>query len=113
MSGDRAFTKLKDGGKYVTLCTGIPTCGAPVPSLINRLENPSLSATALRCTTGSCASADHLDELRSFVDEGKLHVHVGSIVPLTDIQRAVDLLLSHHAFGKIALAVGAEHRVFV
>lgn len=113
MTGDRAFAKLKDNGKYVTLCTGIPACGAPMPSLLNRLKRHSLSATALRCTAGSCASADNLNELRSFVDEGKLQVHVGATIPLMDIQRAVDLVQSHHAFGKIALVIGGEDSIVV
>jgi len=108
MSGDRAFDKLKVHGKYVTLCTSIPACGAPMPSLLKKFSNPSLSATALRCTAGSCASADNLNELRSFVDAGKLRVQLDSAVPLTDIQSAVDRVQSHHAFGKVALVIGSD-----
>jgi len=104
MTGDRAYAKLKDHGKYVTLCTGIPTCGAPMPGLLSRLKRPSLSTTALRCTAGSCASAENLNELRSYVDDGKLKVHVGAIVPLMEIQRGIDLL--GKTVGKVALEIG-------
>eukprot|EP00927_Polykrikos_kofoidii_P071635 TRINITY_DN67893_c0_g1_i1.p1 TRINITY_DN67893_c0_g1~~TRINITY_DN67893_c0_g1_i1.p1 ORF type:complete len:379 (+),score=41.11 TRINITY_DN67893_c0_g1_i1:85-1221(+) len=113
MTGDRAFAKLKDNGKYVSLCTGIPTCGAPMPSFFNRLKRPSLSATALRCVAGSCASADNLDELRSFIDAGKLRGHVDATVPLTDIQRGIDLLNSHHVVGKVGITIGDQGGLIV
>jgi len=113
MTGDRAYSKLKDHGKYVTLCTGIPTCGAPMPSLTTRLSRPSLSSTALRCVAGSCASAANLDELRSFIDAGKLHGHVGAAVPLADIQRGIDLLNSHHVTGKVGLTIGGQDQIVV
>lgn len=113
MTGDRAYAKLRHNGKYVTLCDGIPTCGASMPSLLNRLKNPSLSATALRCTPGGCASTESLDELRAFVDEGKLKIHVGSTIPLKDIQRALDIVEGGHAFGKVALSIGSEASIVV
>lgn len=113
MTGDRAYAKLKDHGKYVSLCTGIPTCGAPMPSLLSKLRRPTLSSTALRCVAGSCASAANLDELRSFIDAGKLHGHVDATAPLTDIQRAIDLLNSHHVIGKIGLTMGGQDQIIV
>lgn len=113
LTGERAFLKLKDGGKYVTLCTGIPSCGAPMPSLFDRWKRPSLSASALRCTSGSCASVEQLDELRAFVEAGKLKVHVDAALPLAKIQDAIDLLGSHHGVGKIGLTISPDHSILV
>ncbi|CAE8743657.1 unnamed protein product [Polarella glacialis] len=103
VTGDRAFAKLKDHGRYVSLCNGIPSCVAPMPSVINRLKRPSLSATGLRCTPGSCASVKHLDELSELIDAGKLRGHVNATMPLTSIQRAIDLLASGSVVGKVAV----------
>jgi len=115
MSGDRAFAKLKENGKYVTLCNRMPKCNAPMPSLLNRLKHSSMSATALRCLPNICASANKLDEIRRFVDDGKLRVEVGATFPLTfwDLQRAVDLVKSGRAFGKVAIEIGGEDSMVV
>merc|ERR1712072_1047292 len=114
MTGDRAYSKLKDDGHYVTLCTGIPICGAPMPSLHSTWERPSLHADALRCVAGSCASAENLDELRAFADAGKLQVHVDAAVPLENIQHAVDLLTSHHVkWGKVGITIGGDDAIIV
>lgn len=112
-TGDRAFAKLKDHGNYVTLCTGIPICGAPTPSLSSRLSRPTLSASALRCVAGSCASVENLDTISSFVDSGKLRGHVDATVPLEQIQHAIDLLASHHVVGKVALQMDGVQTTLV
>mmetsp|Transcript_38128 Transcript_38128/g.69022 ORF Transcript_38128/g.69022 Transcript_38128/m.69022 type:complete len:114 (+) Transcript_38128:311-652(+) len=108
MTGDRAFAKLKDHGRYVSLCNGIPSCVAPMPSVISRLKRPSLSATGLRCTPGSCASVKHLDELSELIDAGKLRGHVNATMPLTSIQRAIDLVASGTVVGKVAVTISSE-----
>jgi len=108
MTGDRAFAKLKDGGKFVSMCGGIPVCGAPMPSIGSVLRRPSLSASALRCMAGSCASVANLNELRAFVDAGKLRGRVDAVVPLQEIQRAVDLLSAGHVVGKVAIAIADD-----
>jgi NADPH:quinone reductase-like Zn-dependent oxidoreductase len=102
-TGDRAFQKLRDGGRYVSLCNGIPQCGAELPSRTTQASRPTVSATALRCGVEDCASSLALDELRSYVDSGLLRVHVDAIVSLEDINHGIDLLQSHHA-GKIAVS---------
>lgn len=113
LTGDRAYDKLKDGGKFVSLCTGIPVCGAPMPSFLTKLKRPSLSSHALRCVTGSCASAENLNELRSLVEAGKLHGHLTAEIPYLSIQTAVDLLASHHVLGKVALTMDIDSAMVV
>lgn len=113
MTGDRAYAKLKDHGSFVSLCTGIPACGAPMPSALSRLERPSISATAVRCTAPTCASVEHLDELRAYVDAGKLRGHVQEVVPLSAIQHAVDVLNSHHVVGKVAITMVGDETIVV
>jgi NADPH:quinone reductase-like Zn-dependent oxidoreductase len=48
---------------------------------------------------------DHvgLEGLARLVDEGKLRVHVGEVLPLTDVRRAHELLEGRGATGKIVL----------
>lgn len=104
-SGDRAFQKLKDGGAYLTMCKGIPVCGAPLPSRDIQNSRPTVRAIALRCLVDECASSLALDELRSYVDSGLLRVHLDAVVSLQDISHGIDLLQFHHKFGKIAVAM--------
>eukprot|EP00746_Dinoflagellata_sp_MGD_P066645 gnl/MRDRNA2_/MRDRNA2_27584_c0_seq1.p1 gnl/MRDRNA2_/MRDRNA2_27584_c0~~gnl/MRDRNA2_/MRDRNA2_27584_c0_seq1.p1 ORF type:complete len:381 (+),score=59.44 gnl/MRDRNA2_/MRDRNA2_27584_c0_seq1:102-1244(+) len=113
LTGDRAYDKLKDDGKFVSLCTGIPICGAPMPSLLTKLKRPSLASHALRCEAGTCASVENLNELRSLVEAGKLHGYLTAEIPYLSIQRAVDLLASHHVVGKVALTMDSESALVV
>jgi len=108
-TGDRAYKKLKHGGKYVTLCTTIPDCGAPMPSFWNKLQRPDISATALRCTAGSCASVEHLDYLSSLIGAGKLRGHVGATFPLREIQSA----MASHVPGKVGLTIDGDDVIVV
>eukprot|EP00747_Dinoflagellata_sp_TGD_P073627 gnl/TRDRNA2_/TRDRNA2_157987_c0_seq2.p1 gnl/TRDRNA2_/TRDRNA2_157987_c0~~gnl/TRDRNA2_/TRDRNA2_157987_c0_seq2.p1 ORF type:complete len:274 (+),score=39.69 gnl/TRDRNA2_/TRDRNA2_157987_c0_seq2:70-891(+) len=111
MTGDRAYRKLKDHGRFVTLCNGIPVCGAPMPKVSTRWKRPSLSAFAVRCMADFCASAENLDELRSLVEAGKLRGHLHAVLPFNEISHAVDLLTSGHVMGKVAIAMTTEAAV--
>lgn len=104
-TGDRAFQKLKDHGRYVTLCAGIPSCGAPLPTFTTTVSRPTVRARRLRCISGTCASAAALDELRSYVDARMLRVHLDAITPLASIQHGIDLISSHHVVGKVAVTM--------
>eukprot|EP00928_Gymnodinium_smaydae_P056304 TRINITY_DN39704_c0_g1_i1.p1 TRINITY_DN39704_c0_g1~~TRINITY_DN39704_c0_g1_i1.p1 ORF type:complete len:500 (+),score=76.34 TRINITY_DN39704_c0_g1_i1:45-1502(+) len=104
-AGTIAFTKkLKRGGKFVSLCSGMPTCHDTSPTAVARLKNPDKSSTALRCLPGLCSSGALLDEVGKFVDAGKLKVHVGQVFPMTDTNAAIEVLESGRAKGKVALA---------
>jgi len=105
LTGDRAFSKLEKYGRFVSLCQSIPVCGAPMASTATQLEHLTISQHALRCTSGSCAGASQLDELRHYVDVGKLKIHLEKIVPLTSIIDAVAELEGGHTVGKVGITV--------
>jgi len=112
-SGDAAFAKLASHGKFVSLCKGIPTCGAPMASLESQFNYPSIKQYSVRCTPGSCAGRKQLDELRSYVESGKLKLLVQEVLPLENIKEAVALLDGGHVKGKIALSVGGSPSTYV
>jgi len=108
-SGDVAYKKLRQHGHYVGLCKGIPECGVPTPSLLSQLGNPTLKHHELRCTAGFpgyCVSGEQIDELRGYVEAGKLHPTVAQAFPLAQAQEAVESLLGGHVRGKVAVTVG-------
>lgn len=106
LTGERAFRKLQSHGKFVTLCKGIPDCGAPGWDIITQLKDQTISQRALRCTAGSCAGVEHLDKLRHFVDAGKLKIHLDKVVPLANFSDAIFELENGHVVGKIGITVG-------
>jgi len=112
-SGDDAFAKLASHGKFVSLCKGIPTCGAPMASLGTQFSYPSVEQYSVRCTAGTCAGREQLDELRSYVESGQLKLLVQEVLPLEDIRKAVALLDGGHVKGKIALSVGGAPSTYV
>jgi len=107
-SGDKAFAKLASNGKFVSLCKGIPTCGAPMANKLSEWNYPTVKQYSVRCTAGSCAGREQLDELRSYVESGQLKVLVQDVLPLENIKDAVALLDGGHVKGKIALSVGGS-----
>jgi NADPH:quinone reductase-like Zn-dependent oxidoreductase len=112
-TGDQAYGKLKDGGGFATLCTGIPSCGAPEPSLWKILGRPSLKHVALRCTSGGCATSDNLNELRNLVEADHLRAQVQEIFKLEDIQAALTRFKAGHITGKISLTMTGNEDIIV
>jgi len=107
-TGDQAYGKLKDEGGFATLCTGIPSCNAPTPSLWKVLSRPSVKHLALRCTsppTGDCATVQNLDELRTLAEAGRLRAQVQESFKLEDIQAALARFKAGHLTGKIGLTM--------
>lgn len=104
-TGDRAFGKLKCHGHFVSLCAGIPDCGTPMASSITQLKHPTISQHSLRCTSGSCAGAEQLDELGHYVNTGKLKVHVDKTVLLDSVNIGIASLEGGHTVGKIGISV--------
>jgi len=104
-TGDHAFRKLKDGGGFVTLCTHIPSCDAPTPSLWKTLLRPSVKHAALRCTAADCATAENLDELRLLAEAGHLRAQLQETFKLEDIQEALARFKQGHMTGKIGLTM--------
>eukprot|EP00929_Paragymnodinium_shiwhaense_P000150 TRINITY_DN100393_c0_g1_i1.p1 TRINITY_DN100393_c0_g1~~TRINITY_DN100393_c0_g1_i1.p1 ORF type:complete len:416 (-),score=72.34 TRINITY_DN100393_c0_g1_i1:242-1399(-) len=112
-TGDRAFSKLKSHGRYVNLCSYIPECGTSSASLSSQLKKPFARQHSLRCVAGSCASAENLNELKGYVEAGKLRMNVQTQVPLEDIQKAVEIEGSGHVVGKVSILVSKEESIVV
>jgi len=115
-TGDRAYGKLKNGGGFVTLCTGIPRCGAPTPSWLNTLRRPSVRHTALRCASppmGDCATVENLNELRDLAEAGRLRAQVQQTFKLEDIQAALAQFKAGHITGKIGLTMQDREEILV
>jgi len=115
-TGDRAYSKLKNGGGFVTLCTSIPSCGAPLPSLRSILTRPSVRYTALRCMsppTGDCATVENLNELHDLAEAGRLRAQVQQTFKLGDIQAALARFKSGHMTGKIGLTMQDKEEILV
>lgn len=115
-TGDQAYSKLKNGGGFVTLCTGIPSCGAPTPSLWKILSRPSVRHTALRCTsppTGNCATVGNLNELRDLAQAGHLRAQVQQTFKLEEIQEALARFKAGHITGKIGLSIESSDEIIV
>lgn len=115
-TGDQAYGKLKNGGSFATLCTGIPSCGAPTPSLWKVLSRPSVKHHALRCTsppTGDCATVENLDELRHLVEADRLRAQVQQTFKLQDIQTALARFKAGHLTGKIGLTMEDKEEIIL
>ena len=52
---------------------------------------------------GAYPSAAILNEMRALIDAGKITPHVSVVLPLSEIQRAQELLATRHTRGKIVL----------
>jgi len=92
--GPRTLEVLRPGGVLVT---------------IERV-NPGLATRAAasgKRVAGIAVEPDHigLEGLASLVEEGKLRVHVGEVLPLEEARRAHELLAGRGATGKIVLTV--------
>jgi alcohol dehydrogenase len=113
-TGDQAYGKLKNGGGFVTLCTGIPRCGAPMPSFRKIISRPSVKHTALRCASVTgCATVQNLNELRDLAQAGHLRAQVQQTFKLEDIQAALTRFKAGHITGKIGLTIEGNDEIIV
>jgi len=89
----RSWAVLRDGGIQVSICAN------PVPG-------PGAAKRGLR---GAHADAqpghDVLNRVADLVDEGKLRLDVGAILPLREARRAHELIQTGHTRGKIVLRI--------
>jgi NADPH2:quinone reductase len=46
-----------------------------------------------------------LKKCATYIDEGKLKIHVSEVLPLAQAQKAHDLIESGHTIGKIVLSI--------
>lgn len=46
-----------------------------------------------------------LKKCADFIDEGKLHIHINKILPLSDVKKAHDFIESGHTMGKLVLSI--------
>jgi len=91
---ERAFQTLKKGG-----------------FLVSAVENPSeekarklgVEAAQVFCKP----SAQQLAEINGLIDEGKLNIHIETVLPLAEVKKAHQLSQSGRTRGKIVLQVGA------
>lgn len=96
-TGEQAFPKLKQGGHYAALLPyGLAGADA-------KKQRPDIKQKAIFCT--DCAFHAHLDELTELVDAGKLRPHVDQAFELADVRGAVNLLMTGHATGKVAIVM--------
>ena len=89
---ERAFQTLKKGGFLVT--------SAQTPSE-EKARELTLEAARVFCKP----SAQQLAEINRLIDEGKLKIHIETILPLTEVKRAHELSESGRTRGKIVLTV--------
>jgi NADPH:quinone reductase-like Zn-dependent oxidoreductase len=86
----QSFALLRDGGRlaYITLPEQVtPPRGISVQHVIGRPDAAQLALIA------------------QMVDEGQLHVHLDSVLPLEDAPRAHELIESGHVRGKVVLTI--------
>jgi NADPH:quinone reductase-like Zn-dependent oxidoreductase len=90
---DRAFQTLKKGGFLVT--------SAGTPSA-ERAQEFGVTAAFVFCKP----NAPQLTEISQLIAEGKLKVHIETVLPLTEVKKAHQLSQSGRTRGKIVLQVG-------
>jgi NADPH:quinone reductase-like Zn-dependent oxidoreductase len=90
---ERAFQTLKKGGFLVS------SVEAPSEEKAREL---SVESARVFCKP----SAQQLAEINRLIDEGKLKIHVETILPLTEVKKAHQLSQSGRTRGKIVLQVG-------
>jgi NADPH:quinone reductase-like Zn-dependent oxidoreductase len=92
----RSFRVLRRGGK-----------------LISAVSDPDKDLAQRHCVEAAFflvkVTTQHLTEIASLIDDGKLHVRVGAVLPLADAREAHLMLegVRSHPKGKIVLTVGA------
>jgi NADPH:quinone reductase-like Zn-dependent oxidoreductase len=90
---ERAFHTLKKGGFLVT--------AVQFPSE-EKAQEFGVKAARISCKP----SAQQLAEINRLIDEGKLKIHIETVLPLTEVKKAHQLSQSGRTRGKIVLQVG-------
>ncbi|WP_028954250.1 NADP-dependent oxidoreductase [Synechocystis sp. PCC 7509] len=90
---ERAFQTLKKGGFLVT--------SAGTPSAEKARES-GVEAAFVFCKP----NAGQLAEINRLIEEGKLKIHIETVLPLTEVKKAHQLSQSGRSRGKIVLQVG-------
>ncbi len=91
---ERAFQTLKKGGFLVA--------SAQTPSE-EKAQQLGVEAAWVFCKP----NAGQLAEINQLIEEGKLKVHIETVLPLTEVKKAHQLSESGRTRGKIVLQVGA------
>lgn len=91
---ERAFQTLKKGGFLVT--------SAQTPSA-EKAKEFGVEAAFVFCKP----NAGQLAEINRLIEEGKLKIHIETILPLTEVKKAHQLSVMGRTRGKIVLQVGA------
>jgi NADPH:quinone reductase-like Zn-dependent oxidoreductase len=91
---ERAFQTLKKGGFLVS--------SVQIPSE-EKARELGVKSVRVFCKP----SAQQLAEINRLIDEGKLKVHIETVLPLTEVKKAHQLSQSGRTRGKIVLQVGA------
>lgn len=90
---ERAFQTLKKGGFLVS---------AAEPQAEEKAKEFGIQAAWLFYQP----SAEQLAEINQLIDEGKLKIHVETVLPLTEVKKAHQLSQSRRTRGKIVLQIG-------
>jgi len=98
-TGDLAFPKLKQGGRYATLLDSLASKEA-------QKLRPDIKQLSVLCT--DCAFHQKLDELTKLVDAGLLRPYVQQAYELADASGAVTHSLSGHTTGKVAIVTNGS-----
>eukprot|EP00746_Dinoflagellata_sp_MGD_P014859 gnl/MRDRNA2_/MRDRNA2_132770_c0_seq1.p1 gnl/MRDRNA2_/MRDRNA2_132770_c0~~gnl/MRDRNA2_/MRDRNA2_132770_c0_seq1.p1 ORF type:complete len:397 (+),score=70.01 gnl/MRDRNA2_/MRDRNA2_132770_c0_seq1:155-1192(+) len=97
-TGDQAFPKLREGGKYVTLQK------RSLATVASELKRPDVKQYSPLCII-NCVHHEKLEQVGKMVDAGHLHVHLDQIFGFSDIRMAVNHSISGHSTGKSAIAI--------
>jgi NADPH:quinone reductase-like Zn-dependent oxidoreductase len=92
---ERAFQTLKQGGFLVS--------SAETPSA-QKAKEFGVEAAWFFCQQ----SAQQLAQINQLIDEGKLKIYVGTVLPLAEAQKALELSQGGRTRGKIVLQVGTS-----
>jgi NADPH:quinone reductase-like Zn-dependent oxidoreductase len=92
-NAERAYSVLKDGGRYVT--------SLMLPSPKAEAENRGIQSFAL----ATQAKVQHLNDMAERIDNGQLKIFVNRTFPLSEAQAAMDYRLKTSDPGKIVLTI--------
>ena len=93
---ERAFQTLKKGGFLVS--------SVQIPSA-EKARELGVEAARVFCQP----SAQQLTEINQLIEEGKVKIHIETVLPLTEVKKAHQLSQGGRTRGKIVLQVGGEH----
>ncbi|MFI5805363.1 zinc-binding alcohol dehydrogenase family protein [Streptomyces sp. NPDC051561] len=95
--GPRTLATLRPGGLLVSAIVWNPGFGEDVPKVTGVRFVPLLVA----------ANGDELTEIASLLADGRVKVHVDTVLPFTEAAKAAELLETKRTSGKIVLDVTA------